>query len=272
MRLLIVLAFCGVGILIVYLWMQTLALQRHEQKMLPLLEKLLRNPTLQSEHQHFLQAVRERDQHVQQIRSRVLNLGFTYVPTPIMSERLLAHLALHPEDKMGHERFLGAFRKAEFLGDANLLEALLKQYVERPNALAQERIELCLGKAIVLSPSLIPTLRTYLFETPITFGSARNFYEGATKLFGLPKEQRQRLYNMTLDLLRQNPRSVAARKLVLDVGRWHFAKSPDVGRGYFGKFYSCGSPTMFDEERISHDIQMATASGKVTESSAISLK
>ena len=252
MKILIALLLCGAGAFVFYLWMQARSLQQFDQTMLPLLAKLLRTPELKPEHQRFLQALRERDQRLHQIKSKVPNLGFTYAPSAVVRDRLLAHLALHPEDEQGHERFVATFQKVEYLSDVNLLETLLKQYVQNQNALAQKRIELCLGRAIALSPSLMPTLRTYLFDTPITFGSARSFYSGVTKLFCLPMEQRQRLYNMTLELLRQNPRSVAARQLVLDVGRWHFGKAHDNG-----------SPTLFDDERIRHDIQVATASGKV---------
>ncbi len=254
MKLLIVLAFSGMGLFVFYLWIQARSLQQFDRKMLPLLAKLLRNPTLQPEHQRFLEALRERDQRLEEIKSKALNLGFTYAPSTVVRDRLLAHLALNPEDELGHERFVATFQKVDYLSDVSLLEALLQQSVESQTALAQERVELCLGKAIALSPSLMPTLRTYLFDTPITFGSARSFYSGVTKLFRLPVDQRQRLYNMTLELLRQNPRSVAARQLVLDVGRWHFGKSHDNG-----------SPTLFDDERIRHDIQMATSSGKVIE-------
>ena len=254
MKILIALLFCGAGLFLFYLWMQARSLQQFDREMLPLLAKLARNPDLQPEHQRFLQALRKRDQRLQQIKSKIPNLGFTYAPSTVVRDRLVAHLALHPADKQGHERFVATFQKVEYLSDAHLLESLLQQYVDHQNALAQERIELCLGKAIALSPSLMPTLRTYLFETPITFGSARSFYSGVTKLFRLPMDQRQRLYNMTLELLRQNPRSVAARQLVLDVGRWHFGKS-----------HENGSPTMFDDERVRHDIQVATASGQVAE-------
>ncbi len=254
MKIFITLLLCGAGLFLFYLWMQARSLQKFDREMLPLMSKLLRNPDLQPEHHRFLLALRARDQRLQQIKSKIPNLGFTYAPSTVVRERLLAHLALHPEDEQGHERFVATFQKVEYLSDADLLEALLQQYVENQNDLAQERIELCLGKAIALPPSLTPILRTYLFETPITFGSARSFYSGVTKLFRLPMEQRQRLYNMTLELLRQNPRSVAARQLVLDVGRWHFGKS-----------HENGSPTVFDDERIRHDIQVATASGKVIE-------
>lgn len=254
MKIFIFLLLCSAGLFLSYLWMQARSLQQFDREMLPLLAKLLRNPALQPEHHRFLRALRERDQRLQQIKSKVLNLGFTYAPSAVVRDHLLSHLALHPEDEQGHERFVATFQKVEYLADAELLEALLQQSVENQNALAQERIELCLGKAIALSPTLMPTLRTYLFETPITFGSARNFYSGVTKLFRLPVDQRQRLYNMTLELLRQKPRSVAARQLVLDVGRWHF-----------GKGHENGSPTVFDDERIRHDIQVATASGEVAE-------
>ncbi len=254
MKILIALLLCGAGLFILYLWMQARSLQKFDREMLPLLGKLLRNPTLQPEHQRFLGALRERDQRLQQIKSKVPNLGFTYVPSKVVRDRLLAHLSLHPDDEQGHERFMATFQKVEYLSDGELLEALLQQCVSSQNALAQQRIELCLGKAIALSPSLMPTLRTYLFDTPITFASARSFYSGATRLFRLPMEHRQRLYNMTLELLRQNPRSVAARQLVLDVGRWHFGKS-----------HENGSPTLFDDERVRHDIQVATASGNAGE-------
>lgn len=251
MKIVFALLLCGAGLLAVYLWMQARSLQQFDREMLPLLSKLLKNSQLQPEHQRFLLALRARDQRLQQIKSKVLNVGFTYAPSAVVRDRLLAHLDLHPEDELGHERFMATFQKVEYLSDAHLVEALIQQCVEQQNPLAQERIQLCLGKAIALSPALVPTLRTYLFETPITFGSARNFYSGVTKLFRLPVEQRQRLYNMTLELLRQSPRSVAARQLVLDVGRWHFGKNHDDG-----------SPTLYDDERIRHDIQVATASGQ----------
>lgn len=252
MKILILLLLLSTGLFLFYLWRQARSLQQFEREMLPLLAKLLKNPTLQPEHQRCLRALRERDQRLQQMRSRVFNLGFIYAPSNAVRDRLLAHLTQHPEDKLGHGRFMAIFQKVEYLSDDHLLEALLQQFVEHQNALAQERIELFMGKAIALSPALMPTLRTYLFNTPITFGSARNFYRGATRLFRLPMDQRQRLYNMTLELLRQNPRSLAARQLVLDVGRWHLGRANENG-----------SPTLFDDDRIRHDIQVATAAGQV---------
>jgi len=254
MEIFITLLLCATGAYATYLWMQARSLQQYDREMLPLLAKLLRNPSLKAEHQRFLQTLQARDGRLREIKSKPLNLGFTYRPGNVLRDGLLNHLAQHPDDEAGHERFIITFQNVEYLSDVALFKPLLQQYVEHQNPLAQVRIELCAGKAIALPHEIIPLLRSYLFDVPLTFSSARSFYSCATKLFRLPTDKRQRLYNMTLELLRQNPRSVAAKQLVLDVGRWHFGKS-----------HENGSPTLFDDERIRHDIQVATASGQVVE-------
>jgi hypothetical protein len=252
MKILIILAVGGAILFLLYLWTQARSLHRFEQEMLPLLAKLLKNPRLQPEHQRFLRVLRERDDCLRQIKSKIPNFGFTYKPTQTIRDRLLDHTAQHPDDPWGHERFMATFQKTEYLSDEALFNPLFRQCVRQQTPLAQERIELCLEKAIALPYDLIPALQSYLFNSPTTFGVTRSFYSGVTKLFRLLPEQRQQLYNMTLELLRKNPRSVAARQLALDLGRWHF-----------GKTHPNGSPTLLDDDRVHHDIQVATAASEV---------
>lgn len=210
-----------------------------KEKLSPVLDSLYADPNSREKHELFMQGLRAVDEKIRQYKSD----NYSYTPDEIITSKLLRHTERYPNDKLAHQRFMEVISRAEQLASDSLFTKLLQQLKANPNSLSHERFAVCVSKARFLSAKLLEPLFDYLDLAPLNSVVQQHFIQCASHIMLLSDTQRERIYLRALEILEDNPSNPAAKRFVLNVGRWHFGKSRKDGR-----------ITIYDEQRIQNDI------------------
>ncbi|OZH52540.1 hypothetical protein AFK68_23755 [Hydrocoleum sp. CS-953] len=216
-----------------------------KEKLLPILDRLYRNPNSREKHQQFIQALGALDAKIKKYKEGWGN-GYSYTPGKLITEKLLKHTSQKPQDILAHERVLEVLKRADSPSDL-MLEGMLKHLAVYPqDRLAHQRLAICASKVqhlLQTDTDIINPLIDYLNTNPLNSGVQKIFMQCVTHIMLLSESERQRIYDTALEILQDNPASSTAKQFVLTIGRWHFGKSRKGGK-----------PSIYDEQRIQNDI------------------
>lgn len=209
----------------------------------PILESLYKEPSSTSKHQQFLQGLRNLDEKISEYKGD----GYAYSPNDRILELLLKHLDKYPTDALAHERFISIVAKSDQISEFGFKKLIdhIEKYPE--NLSSHERFASSLSKSRFLSGAVFESLLRYLDRFPTDPLVHRLFVQSLSKMIFAPTEYNQIAYNKTLEIIEKNPGNVNAKKLALEVGRWHFGKLRN------------GKPTIYDEQAIQNDISVRSS-------------
>ncbi|WP_299414800.1 hypothetical protein [Acaryochloris sp. IP29b_bin.148] len=210
-----------------------------KEKLIPVLDSLYANPKTNQKHQLFIANLKYLDELIKKYEGD----SFSYNPSNVIVEKLFRHINKYPNDRLGHERFMELISRAKQLSSEYLFQKLLFQIKTDATPLDHERLSACVIKARFLSENLLEPLLDYLERDQNNPLVQQHFLQMAMQIMLLSETKRQRIYNISLQILERNPHKTSAKKFVLNVGRWHFGKSRENGR-----------ITIYDEQRIQNDI------------------
>lgn len=215
-----------------------------KERLVPVLDNLYIAPTNKEKHQLFMEALKSLDAKIKEYKGD----NFSYIPSDLITDKLLRHTEKYPKDKLAHERFMELISRAKHLSSESLFQKLLSQLKKvEATPLNHERFAACVSKALLLSGNLLEQLFEYLDQDPVNPIVQQHFLQCVSNIMLLPDTQRQYIYDKALHILESNPTNSTAKQFVLNVGRWHFSKSRKDG-----------CVTIYDEQRIQNDILART--------------